>query len=127
MGTVQVLLQTRDNRAEAAAAAEKHPLAGLAEELDQISSEILALYKAPLPPAIIHQITRGASEQVAIGRLMLDDCLLREARRTLTPKHVANAEKWITGVRQFIEKRQAAYALSTRRKLCVVKSRRAGQ
>ncbi len=123
---VQVLLQSRNGRAELALAAERDPLATLAEELDRLSGEILALYKAALPPAVIHQITRGASEQAAIGRLMLDDCMLRAAKGTLTPKHVANAEKWIGGVRRFIEKRQAAHALNTRRKLCVVRSKRAG-
>jgi hypothetical protein len=128
MGIVQVLLQTRDSRTElATSAAENHPLAGLAQDLDRLSGEIRALYKAALPPALIHQITRGAAEQVAIGRLMLDDCAAREAKGTLTTKHVANASAWISGVRKFIEKRQAAHVLNTRRKLCVVKSRQTGQ
>ena len=122
---MQVLLQSRENFAPAAI--ENDPLSGLAEDLERLSGEILALYKATLPPAVIHQITRGASEQVAIGRLMLDDCMLRAAKGTLTPKHVANASTWISGVRKFIEKRQAAYKLNTRRKLCVVRSRQAGQ
>ena len=98
-------------------------MAALALDLDQLQSEIRALYKAALPPAIIHQITRGAHEQVAIGRMMLDDCMIRAAGEKLTPKHLANAKKWITGVRVWIEKRQALHVTGSRRKLCLVKAR----
>jgi hypothetical protein len=61
---------------------------------------------------------------VSIGRLMLDDCTLREESGTLTAKHVANAQKWLAGVRKFMAARQTAYAVNCRRKLCVVRSRR---
>jgi hypothetical protein len=100
------------------------PLAALALDLEQIRAEILALYKAALPPAVIHQITRGAHEQVAIGRMMLDDCTLREANGTLNPKHLANAKRWIAGVRRYMEAREAAHGIKTRRKFYVIKSPR---
>lgn len=123
--TLQVLLQSRaieTNRAEATG--HDDPFLALTDDLDQLGEEVRALYKSDLPPAVIHQISRGAREQIAIGRLILDDCMLRAARDTLTPKHMANAEKWIAGVRNWIEKRKTAYAVNCRRKLCVVKSRR---
>lgn len=122
---MQALLQSgasETNRAEAAGHGD--PFLALADDLDQLGEEVRALYKSELPPAMIHQISRGAREQIAIGRLMLDDCMLRAARGTLTPKHMANAGSWIAGVRSWIEKRKTDYAVNCRRKLCVVKPRR---
>jgi hypothetical protein len=99
-------------------------LALLAAELDRTEAEILALYKSGLPAALIHQIVRGAREQTALGRMLLDDCMLREAKGKLTPKHLANAQRWIGGIRDYMEKRKAAYATNCRRKLCVVRTQR---
>jgi hypothetical protein len=118
---MQSLLARVDETNPPIAAADDSPLAALALDLEQIRAEILALYKAALPPAIIHQITRGAHEQLAIGRMMLDDCTLREANGTLNPKHLANAKRWIAGVRLWIKNREAAYSASTRRKFYVIK------
>lgn len=103
------------------------PLALIAEDLERLGGEIRALYKAALPPAIIHQIARGAHEQAAIGRLMLDDCRLRSANGSLNETHLANARRWIAGVRRFMENRQTAYATGTRRKFYVIRSPRAAQ
>ena len=131
---MQVLLQSRagetehgDTREEdfaTAALPEDHTLNLLAEDLDRLKIEILALYKADLPPALIHLICRGARDQASIAGMLLDDCMLRAAGGTLTPKHVANVSNWIGGVRQWIERRQTAYAVNSRRKLCIAKGRR---
>jgi hypothetical protein len=121
---VQSLQARVDETNPPVAALDDSPLATLALDLEQVRTEILALYKAALPPAIIHQITRGAHEQVAIGRMMLDDCMLREANGTLNPKHLANTKRWIAGVRRWMEARETAYGVSIRRKFYVIKSQR---
>lgn len=127
---MQVLLQSRAGETGcgeedfATALPEDHALSLLAEDLGRLNIEILALYKAKLPAAVIHQITRGARDQASIAGMLLDDCILRAANGTLTTKHIANASNWIGGVRQWIEKRRAAYAVNCRRKLCVNRARR---
>lgn len=104
--------------------AESHPVAMLEDTLERLGSEIRDLYKAELPPAVIHQIVRGAREQAAIARMMVEDCALRQNNGTLNPKHLANARKWIAGVARWIENRQASYLSGSRRKLCIVRSAR---
>jgi len=100
------------------------PVEELGRDLDALQTEIRALYKAALPAAIIHQITRGAHEQAAIGRLMLDDCRLRAASGSLNAAHLSNTRRWIAGVRRFMENRQTTYAVSIRRKFYVIKAAR---
>lgn len=119
------VLQSRNSEAPSIEAApENLPLAGLAEDLDRLNAEIRSLYKEALPPAVIHQISRGAREQASIGKMILHDCTLRAANGTLNPKHLANAEKWIAGVRRWMEERRVAHAVSARRKLFVIRSAR---
>lgn len=103
------------------------PLSLLSADLDRLHEEIRALYKAALPPAVIHKIARGAYEQVEIGGMMLDDCRLRSANGTLNGNHLANARRWLAGVRRYIQSRQTAYGTSTRRKLYLLRAGRAGQ
>jgi hypothetical protein len=103
------------------------PVAALAADLDTLQTEIRSLYKAALPPAVIHQIARGAHEQFAIGRMMLDDCTLRSANGTLNQKHLANTRRWIAGVRRYMESRQTTYGTSIRRKFYVIKPARGVQ
>jgi hypothetical protein len=102
------------------------PVDILADDLEKLNGEILAVYKANLPPAIIHQIMRGAREQAAIGGMMLLDCRQRAADGKLEPKHLANARKWNAGVLRWIENRQTTYTTGSRRKLYVIRSRRQG-
>ncbi len=118
------ILQTRVEQADPAGApAEVNPLTVLTEDFERLNDEIRALYKAALPPAEIHQLCRGAREQAAIGSMILHDCTLRATNGTLTPAHMANAQKWIAGVRRWIESRQNAYAANVRRKFYVIKPR----
>ncbi len=107
------------------AAEEDEALTALAADCERLNAEILAIYKAVLPAAVIHQIARGASEQAAIGRMMLDDCVLRAEEGKLTPSHLSNARKWNASVRRWIENRKAAYTTGCRRKLILVRSARA--
>jgi hypothetical protein len=108
-------------------AAEADLLLQISEDIERLRTEILALYTSNLPPALIHQIARGASEQAMIGRMMLHDCTLRANNGTLNPKHLANARKWNTSVRRWIEDKKAAYATGCRRKFHVVRSGRLAQ
>ena len=122
---MQVLLQSRADETELGeAGAEGCPLIGVTQELHRLNGEIRALYKAALPPAVIHQISRGARDQALIGKMMVDDCRLRADDGTLNEAHVANAEQWIASVHSWIEKRKAVYAFNCRRKLFVIRSRR---
>lgn len=107
--------------------AETDPIALLADDLERLRGEIRALYKAALPPAVIHQITRGAHEQAAIARLMLDDCMVRSANGTLNETHLANTRRWLACVRRFMESRRTAHGVSARRKFYVIRSGRAAQ
>lgn len=121
-------LQARAGETNPSVAGEAQcPVVALIVDLEKLQSEIRALYKAALPPAVIHQIARGAHEQFAIGRMMLDDCTLRSANGTLNEKHLANARRWIAGVRRFMENRQTTYGTSIRRKFYVIKPARAAQ
>lgn len=124
MQTVQSRLHETNPQGEGAAAA---PLLRIAEDLERLRTEILALYASNLPPAVIHQIARGASEQAMIGRMMLHDCTLRANNGTLNSKHLANARKWNASVRRWIEGKKAAYATGCRRKLHIVRPGRAAQ
>lgn len=103
------------------------PVTLLSADLDLLHEEIRALYKAALPPAVIHKIARGAYEQAEIGSMMLDDCRLRSTDGTLNGNHLANARRWLAGVRRYIQSRQTAYGTSTRRKLYLLRADRAGQ
>lgn len=103
------------------------PVSLLSADLDRLHEEIRALYKAALPPAVIHKIARGAYEQAEIGGMLLDDCKLRSADGTLNEKHLANARRWLTGVRRYMQSRQTAYGTSTRRKLYLIRAGRSGQ
>jgi len=100
------------------------PVEALDTDLQRLHAEILALYKAKLPAAVIHQIARGAHEQAEIGRMMLDDCRHRSANGTLNETHLANARRWIGGVRRFMENRQTTYGVSIRRKFYVMRNGR---
>lgn len=117
-------VQVREAETNLAAAAQSDPVAVLAADLEAIRSEIRALYKAPLSAAAIHQIVRGAQEQSAIARMMLDDCVIRAANGSLNEKHLANARRWLAGIRRFMENRQAAYTTGVRRKFYVIKTPR---
>lgn len=108
-------------------AAQADPLRRIAEDLELLRSEILALYSAKLPPAVIHQIVRGAHEQAVIGRMMLQDCTLRAANGTLNPAHLANAHKWNASVRRWIAQKKSAYSTGCRRTFHVVRSTRTAQ
>ena len=122
---MQDLLQSREDETNLACAHPEHPaLDRLAVDLEGLNAEIRALCKADLPAALIHRISGGAREQASIAFMMLEDCTARADDGTLTEKHIANVEKWLTGVRGWIEKRKTAYAVNCRRKLCVVRSRR---
>lgn len=120
---MQVLQAPKRETNPAAPEAENDPLTALAEDLERLNAEILALYKAELPAALIHQITRGAREQAAIANLILDDCVMRAKRGSLNTKHIANARKWIAGARRWIEDRKVNYAANIRRKFYVIKQR----
>ncbi len=103
------------------------PVEALGHDLERLHAEILALYTAKLPPAVIHQIARGANEQAEIGRMMLDDCRLRSTDGSLNATHLANTRRWIDGVRRFMENRQTTYGVSIRRKFYVIRNGRAAQ
>lgn len=120
-------VQSRPYETNPADAAQPDPLRRIAEDLELLRSEILALYSAKLPPAVIHQIVRGAHEQAMIGRMMLQDCTLRAGNGTLNPTHLANAHKWNASVRRWIEQKKAAYSTGCRRKFHVVRSARTAQ
>ncbi|MBX3548814.1 MAG: hypothetical protein KF748_06615 [Xanthobacteraceae bacterium] len=120
---MQILQAPKRETNPVAAHAAGEPLADLAADLERLNGEILALYKAELPPAVIHQITRGAREQAAIANLILDDCMMRAKRGSLNDKHIANARKWIAGARRWIEDRKVNYASNVRRKFYVIKQR----
>jgi hypothetical protein len=122
--TVQSRLHETNPQADAA---EADPLLRISEDIERLRAEILALYTSNLPPAVIHQIARGASEQAAIAHMMLHDCTLRANNGTLNPKHLANAHKWNASVRRWIEGKKAAYATGCRRKLHIVRSGRTAQ
>lgn len=122
MQTIQSRLQESAPPAEAAAA---DPLQRIAADLERLHTEILALYASDLSPAVVHQIVRGASEQTMIGRMMLQDCVLRANNGTLNAKHLANARKWNASVRRWIEDKKAAYTTGCRRKFNVVRGRAA--
>lgn len=119
MPTVQSPLHDANPQAEAA---EADPLLQISEDIERLRSEILALYASNLPPAAVHQIVRGASEQATIARMMLHDCRLRASNGTLNPKHLANARKWNMSVRRWIEDKKTAYTTGCRRKFHVVRS-----
>ncbi|HRF09828.1 MAG TPA: hypothetical protein PL193_14450 [Xanthobacteraceae bacterium] len=121
MQTVQSRLYETNPQADEAQA---DPLLHMAEDVEKLRGEILALYASNLPPAVVHKIARGAQEQAAISRMMLDDCSLRANNGTLNPKHLANARKWNASVRRWIAEKKAAYASGSRRKLQIVRSSR---
>jgi hypothetical protein len=128
---LELLLHSRGDETEAGAdelppagLADRHPVTLLAEDFERLNIEILALYSAELPPAVIHQISRGAREQALIGEMLLADCMMHAASGTLNAAHIANTEKWISGIRGWIEKRKAVYAFNCRRKLFAMRARR---
>lgn len=114
-------LQARHAETTLPVSEETDPLTLLAIDFEKLDHEIRSLYKAPLPPAIIHQICRAAREQQTIGQMMLDDCQLRAANRTLNDTHLKNLKRWLAGVRRFIEQRQTTYSASIRRKFYLIK------
>lgn len=120
-------VQSRLHETNQLPAAEAGPLVQISEDTKQLQTEILSLYTSNLPPAVIHQIARGASEQAMIGRMMLQDCALRSSNGTLNSKHIANAHKWNASVRRWIEDKKAAYNSGCRRKFHLVRSGRPAQ
>jgi hypothetical protein len=124
MDTAQSLASRVEDTNPQAPADAACPVETLGLDLERLHAEILALYKAKLPAAIIHQIARGAHEQAEIGRMMLDDCRHRSANGTLNDTHLANARRWIGGVRRFMENRQTTYGVSIRRKFYVIRPAR---
>ncbi len=134
---MQVLLQSRHDGTDAldarsdesvlASLPADHPLLRLQADFAQLNTEILALHTEPLPPAVIHRISRGAQEQAAFAEMMLEDCIARAEEGSLNPVHIENTQKWIAGVRRWIEYRRNEYTLRIRRKLCVVRPARLPQ